>query len=287
MFRVGVGLLGFLPAAWSRALLEQAGRLAVRHRWWRADVAEAQLSAAFPDLEPADRARLLQDLFRHLALTVHEVFVRPPDPDWACVSGGWDPLEKTLARGRGLILASLHCGNFELCGRVIARRCELLDVVKPQRNRLFDRYLDRMRRRGGIATVPVDRSGPAVLAHLRKGGVVSLLLDQDAGDKGVVVDFLGRPASTWSGAARLSLQTGCPVLPVCLVRDPAEGHRLRFGSLIDPGELPGDLREVRALTALITRRLETFVREHPEQWFWVHRRWKGAEVAQKETADSR
>ncbi len=286
LFCVGTWLLRALPLEWSRVLLERAGRLAVRRRWWRADVAASQLAAALPDLAPGEREQLLADLYRNLARTVHEVFISPPDPGQVRVSGGWAPLDAALARGRGLILASVHLGNFELCGRVIAGRCDLLDVVKPQRNRLFDRYLEIMRNRGGIATVPMAKSGPAVLKHLRAGGVVSLLLDQDAGDRGVVVPFLGRPAATWPGAARLSLQTGCPVLPVCLARRPDGGHDLEFGDLMEPDKLPPEARDPVAYTALITERLEEFVRRHPQQWFWVHRRWKGAATAHKETAGS-
>lgn len=252
----------------------------MRHNWWRAEVARRQMAAAFPERGTADIEALLAGMYRHLADTVSETFIERGSPPLKIAPGGEDPLGQALQSGKGLILASLHLGNFELCGRVIAARCDLLDVVKPQRNRVFDRHLDAMRHRHGIATVPMDRSGPAILGHLSKGGVVSLLLDQDAGDKGVVVDFLGRPASTWPGAARLSLQTGCPVLPVCLVRGERGEHELVWGPLLDPAQLPAAMRNPTDFTALITDQLEVFVRRRPQQWFWVHRRWKGA--AQKD-----
>ncbi|NCQ34926.1 lysophospholipid acyltransferase family protein [bacterium] len=280
VFRTGLALLRALPRRWSAGLLHAAGRAAVRHNWWRAEVARRQMAAAFPEREAADIETLLAKMYRHLADSVCEIFIERESPPLASAPAGEDALGQALQPGKGLILASLHLGNFELCGRVIAARCDLLDVVKPQRNRVFDRYIDAMRNRHGIATVPMDRSGPAVLAQLRRGGVVSLLLDQDAGDKGVVVDFLGRPASTWPGAARLSLQTGCPVLPVCLVRGEHGEHELVCGPLLDPAQLPETQRNPTAFTALITAHLEEFVRRRPQQWFWVHRRWKGA--AQKD-----
>lgn len=286
LFKAGIGLMRIFPAGVVLEVLRGAGRWAVRHGRWRSDVAASQLAAAYPALKEEQRAGLLAGLYDHLARTVHEVFIRPVGLEQVRVPDDWAAFDAALAQGRGLILASLHFGNFELCGRVIAARCDLLDVVKPQRNRLFDRYLERMRGRFGIATVPKDRSGPAVRKHLRLGRVVSLLMDQDAGDKGVVVDFLGRPASTWPGAARLAVRADCPVLPVGLVRGPGGGNDLVFGTLIDPRNLTEEQREPLALTARITRELEAFVRAHPEQWFWVHRRWKGAEAAQKETAGS-
>ncbi len=276
LFRFLSVVLGLLPCRLAEGVLTMVARLAVRRGWWRAELARRQLAEAFPDLPAGDLHALVMGLYDHLALTVAEVFI----PGWFLprirVPGGWEVFDRALGQGKGLILASLHLGNFELCGRVIAARCELLDVVKPQRNPLFDRHLDRMRNECGIATVPMDRSGPAVLRHLRRGGVVSLLLDQDAGDKGIMVEFMGRPASTWPGAARLSLQTGCPVLPVCLARTSDGGHELEFGPLLDPRQLPAGQREATAYTQLITAELEAFVRRHPEQWFWVHRRWKGA-----------
>ncbi len=149
-------------------------------------------------------------------------------------------------------------------------------MVKPQRNPAFERVLQDMRRRHGIATVPMDHALRPVLAHLRGGGLVSLLVDQDAGASGLTLDFLGRPASTWAGAARIALKVGCPVVPVAILRQ-GDGHVFHIGPAIDPPTATGDReRDVRTCMQAINDRLGAWVREHPEQWFWVHRRWKGA-----------
>ncbi|MBU2500954.1 lysophospholipid acyltransferase family protein [bacterium] len=282
LFRGLTTSLGILPGSVSLAGLRAAGRLVRRRGWFRAELARVQVAAAFPDWEPERIDATVKGMFDHLALMAEEVWGRDrKEVLTRCrVPRGWDPLEEGLASGRGLILASAHLGNFEWCGRLIASRHRLLDVVKPQRNRWFDRDLDRMRRAAGIDTVPVDGAGPAVMRRLKQGGVVSLLLDQDAGAAGVRTRFFGRPASTWPGAARLSLQLDCPVLPVCLIRLPDRGHELVWGAPLDPRDLPATAAHPAAYTQLISDSLEAFIRLHPEQWFWVHRRWKGADEAQ-------
>lgn len=281
LFLCLVGVLRLLPYRAAERLLRLAGAVAARCGWWRADTARAQLAAAFPAWPPARLQATLAAHYDHLARTAAEVFRADPRTlrQRVEVPGGWGPLEAALAEGRGVILAAGHLGNFELCGRVIAARCDLLDVVKPQRNPLFDRHLDRLRARHGIRTVPMDLAGKAVLRHLRRGQVVALLLDQDAGARGVATEFLGRPASTWPGAARLSLRTGCPVLPVCLVRHQGGRHALHFGSVLYPPPTAATSADIQAYTQRITDALAAFLCAHPEQWFWVHRRWKGGQVA--------
>lgn len=245
----------------------------------RRHVVDRQLAAAFPGLPEPERRRLARDVYRHLALTAVEVTRAPVIQPHVAVSPGWDALDAALAAGRGAIVASAHLGNFELGGRVLAERYRLLDVAKPLRNRRVDAWLERERRRHGIGTVAVDGAAPAVLAHLRSGGLVSLVLDQDAGTAGVRIPFLGREASAWPGAARFSLQTGCPVVPMGIIRQAAGSHLLRVGEPLLPAGRVADEAGIRAYTAAISAAVEVFVREAPEQWFWVHRRWKEVESA--------
>lgn len=278
LFRAYAGLCRRLPA---RSLAALTGWLA----WMSGDVlrlrrgvVERQLNRCFPDLTPRDRAVLIGDVYRHLARTSVEI-VRFDDAAVAAVRAdpGWEAFDAALARGVGVIVASAHLGNFELGGRVLAQRCRLLDVVKPLGNRRVDAWLQRERGRSGIGTVTVDGAAAAVLSHLRGGGVVSLLLDQDAGAAGIRIPFLGHEASAWPGAARFSLQTGCPVVPMGIIRQADGSHRLQVGSPLVPAGRVADEAGIRAYTAEISAAVETFIRLAPEQWFWVHRRWKEVE----------
>ena len=133
-----------------------------------------------------------------------------------------------------------------------------------------------MRHARGIRTVSMRSPGGAVLKQLRAGGLVSLLMDQDAGPAGIVTKFLGRPASTWPGAARFSIRTGCPVIPMAMRREGPGRHVLQISQSLDPSGLIDRPEDVAAYTAKISSAVEEFIRRDPEQWFWVHRRWKSA-----------
>jgi KDO2-lipid IV(A) lauroyltransferase len=278
-------LLGFgrlCRALPSRSAPVLAGALA----WLAGDVArlrrrvvDRQIAACYPELDRGGRARLARSVYRHLACTLVEALQGPGREPAVAVEPGWRALDEALAGGRGAIVASAHLGNFELGGRVLARRYRLLDVVKPLRNRRVDDWLQAQRHAHGIATVPVDGAAAAVLAHLRGGGLVSLLLDQDAGAAGVRIPFLGREASAWSGAARFSLQTGCPVVPMGILRQPDGAHVLHVGTALHPSGRAADEAGIRDYTAAISAEVEVIVRRDPAQWFWVHRRWKEAERA--------
>ena len=281
-FRVAVGGLRRLPYPAAEACLRGAARLVGPLGGLRRRVVDDQLRSVYPELPSTARRALRAAVYDHLGRTAAEVFCAEPRrlADQVRIEPGWGALDRALADGRGAIVVTGHLGNFELGGRLLAARYPLLDVVKPQRNRAFERDLQRLRNRHGIATVPMDRAGRAVLAHLRRGGLVSLLVDQDAGAQGLGLDFLGRPASTWPGAARLALRTGCPVVPVAILRR-ADGHVFHIGEAIGVEAQRADPQQVAALMRRISDGVESFVRACPEQWFWVHRRWKGAAEAQR------
>ena len=281
-FRGGLGLLRTLPGDRGGRALGRVPRVLGRWRGLRRDLVLDQMGAVYPDLAATELNRLADAVFDHLARTASEIFLYDSDRLLAgCrVEQGWTSIDRALAAGRGAIVATGHVGNFELGGRLLASRYALLDVVKPQRNPRFEQYLQRLRNRHGIATVAMDRAPREVLTHLAAGGLVSLLVDQDAGAAGLPLDFLGRPASTWPGAARFALHTGCPVIPMAIHRE-AEGHALKIGEVIDVEQGPADPMRVRELMERISRAVENFIHQHPEQWFWVHRRWKGAASARQ------
>lgn len=281
LFRAGVAGLSLMPYPWGQNLLRRAAGSVARFGRGRGAVVRSQLGMVFPSRDPGDLETLTASVYDHLGRTTAEILLGNPDRLAASVEirPGWEALDQALARGRGVIVATGHIGNFELGGRILARRHPVLDVVKPQRNPHFDRYMDRLRHRHGIRTVAVDGSGPAVLAHLRAGGVVTLLVDQDAGKAGLKTDFLGHPASSWPGAARISLRTGCPVVPMAIFREDDRRHVLHLGRPLYPEDHRGEPEGIRRYTAAISAAVEEFILARPGQWFWVHRRWKGAHEA--------
>jgi KDO2-lipid IV(A) lauroyltransferase len=280
-FRGTIAVLRSLPYRWTTRLLRQAARVVGPIGGVRREVVRTQLHAVYPDLSPEELAGLTARVYDHLGLTTAEVFCAEAGALFESVSvvPGWDELDRALTEGRGAIAATGHIGNFELGGRVLAQRYPLLDVVKTQRNAPFDRHLQEYRLQFGIRTVPVERSGRAVLAHLKGGGLVTLLVDQDAGKTGFVTDFLGLPASTWPGAAKISIRTGCPVIPVAILRNDDHTHTLHIGEALLPQGMKDTEADIREFSGRISAAVEQFIWDRPEQWFWVHRRWKGAPEA--------
>lgn len=276
LFKIFFAVLRRLPYSWSVAILKRLGQWASTMRWTRGPLVARQLAAAFPKMTPLDLVHLKKQVYDHLALTVAEVFCTDTASLLATVEidPGWESLDQAVGLGRGVIIATAHAGNFELGGAVLAGRYSVLDVVKAQRNDLFDQYLETQRRAFGIQTVPMPDSGPATLKQLRSGGLVTLLMDQDAGAEGVAVPFFGRLASTWPGAARLSLRTGAPVVPMAMRRLPDGGHQLRIRPALEPTAYDNTADGVQDYLTAISREVQAFIQDAPAQWFWVHRRWK-------------
>ena len=281
LFRLVRFGLGSLPLNWSTAILRLAARMAGLVVGVRRKVVSTQLQNVFPKATSKELAVMVAKVYDHLGVTAAEVLFADPVAlaRTVIVEPGWDVLDQALAGGGGAIVVTGHIGNFELGGRVLAGRYSLLDVVKTQRNAPFDRFLQQQRLRFGIRTVPVERSGRAVLAHLRSGGLVTLLMDQDAGKTGFRTDFLGHPASTWPGAAKISIRTGCPVVPIAILRNEDRTHTLHVGQAMSPRGMTDTDEDIKAFTGLISKAVERFIWDRPEQWFWVHRRWKGAAEA--------
>jgi len=152
-------------------------------------------------------------------------------------------------------------------------------VVRPMSNPHVDRWVAERRATAGIGTLRADRQVRGVYEALRAQRWVAMVADQDARRTGVFVPFMGRPASTASGPARVSLATGAPIVTGYTRREPDGRHVLELEPALEPPGGDGDAA-VLALTAQHTARLEAWVRRYPWNWFWLHRRWKTAPPAE-------
>lgn len=241
----------------------------------RRRVAESNLALAFPERTAQERAAILAAHWREVGRIAAE-YARLPElararADAVAEAHGLGHLE--ALRGRGALLLTGHFGNFELLGAHLARLNPVDFVVKPLSNPKVEALVNDLRSRAGVGIIPLGGGVKHVFKALRAGRWVALLADQDARRHGVFVPFFGRLASTPEGPARLSLQTGAPIV-FGTIRRRADGrHRLD----VDPPHAsagPPDEAHVRALTAWHAARLEREVRAAPEHWFWLHRRWK-------------
>lgn len=219
--------------------------------------------------------RLYQNLGANLAELLRFETIDCRQVKQAVALEGAEHLDLALQGGKGAILVSAHFGNWEMFGAALA--CygyPFSVVVYPQHNQPVDRMLNRLRASQGIEVIYKRKAAREVLSALRRNRFVTMLSDQDAGPEGLMVNFLGRPASVTKGPAVFALKTGAPIITGVIVRQEGGQH---FGYIDrplypDPGR--DRASEMIRLTEEFTSRLEGYVIRHPDHWYWVHRRWK-------------
>jgi Kdo2-lipid IVA lauroyltransferase/acyltransferase len=260
--------------ALGEALGSAAWALGLRRR-----VALEGLRRAFPERTEEERRATARAAYRQLGRSMAEIAlsrgIRDADLEQLVRFEGWDRYESARARGRGVVVAVAHFGNWELLARATARRgVPLTAITRALRGRLNQRLL-AARREGGLRELPDKGSSGAALRLLRRGETLAVVIDQNMRpSRGVFVDFFGEPACTTPAAAVLALRTGAPLLAVFPVRGPDGTHRVWVEGPFAPPPGTRGRSAVKALTQEVTRAVERAVRAHPDHWFWVHRRWK-------------
>lgn len=242
----------------------------------RRDVTEANLRAAFPTLPPRAIRAVTRRVYRHLGrVAVGSAWVPHIKSDaldrWIFVKGR-QVLDDVLSRGKGAIIVSGHFGNWELMGGIMtALGYPATYVVTTQRNKRIEVLIDGLRMSAGIEVVKVREGVRGVLSALKRNRFVAMMIDQDAHEAGVFVPFFGRDASAPKGPASFHLKTGCPLIFAYSLRIPGERYIINIEELDTSNLRP---RDATTVTALATEKLEQAIRETPEQWLWMHRRWK-------------
>ncbi|MEA2650160.1 MAG: Kdo2-lipid lauroyltransferase/acyltransferase [Candidatus Binataceae bacterium] len=244
-------------------------------------IAMRNLAIALPAMDPAGHLALLRNTYRNFgrmaAEWVHfyefnpsniERYVTYADREY------WDEAIR-LSAGRGILVLTGHFGNFELLSMGHSLHGNRLAIVqRPNRNPIIDRAVDARRVRNGNLTVSRKGAGREVLRLLRQNWMVAVPLDLDVRN-GVFVDFFSLKAATSDALARVAIATRAPVLPAFMVREGTSTRHLI--TLLPPIEAlrGGDRDEaVRSYTLQFTAIIETMIRRHPDQWNWIHRRWK-------------
>lgn len=265
--RAGLVVVEHVPA---RGFLRLIGCLSPYIFRREARLAREHLRQMLPDLDPAKTTRRM---FVHFSESIWELArlhrcVPELDPEARRV------LDEALAEGRGAIVISGHVGNWEILGQAIAAAgYPIATVAKPAYDPRVTRWLDQWRSRHGLKIVWRDQnSGKAILRALRTNTLMAFLIDQDTKTAGAYVPFFGRPAFTPTTPAALALRTGAPVI-FCWHHRRGKQHRITIERVgFEPSR--DRERDVVALTTLLTARLEEVIRAVPEQWVWMHRRWR-------------
>jgi KDO2-lipid IV(A) lauroyltransferase len=182
---------------------------------------------------------------------------------------------EALARGRGVVVAASHTGNWDFAACAIAREVDLTVVTKHLSVRWLDRIWQTARASLGVRLIGASGALGLGREALGKGGVVAMMIDQVPASEraAVMAEFLGRPALADRAPAALAAAAGAPLVVAASRRTKDGSHRLYVLDVLDPPLRPGRVW-IQASTRAATLALESFVRSHPSQWLWLHRRWK-------------
>ncbi len=274
-----LAILRLLPWRAAQALGDRLGTFGYRISRRYRDVADKNLQIAFGDtLTEAERQALTKRVFQSFARSAMEFLKAPqltPHQIRTRVKSevGMAPAQALLSRGRGLIVVTAHFGNWELLARrATIEDISLLVVARQTEDGDFNKLTDALRASGGYTVHPRGASPKGLLQQLRRNGAVAILPDQKSED--VFVPFFGRLAGTVAGPAILALKTGAPILPMFCPRQPDGSYCVEFAPEVDTTQTGDTEADTRRIMADITRAVEDAVRRHPEQWLWLHDRWR-------------
>jgi Kdo2-lipid IVA lauroyltransferase/acyltransferase len=247
----------------------------------RAKVIEDNLVHAFPELSAPERKRLVRQMWEHLFVLVLEVAHTPRkihETNWReyVELKNEDYLVRLLLENRPLLIVTAHFGNFEVGGYVLGiLGFPTYTVARTLDNLYIDRFVNQFRGRTGQHIIPKNDGTKQIEQVLSNNGTMTFLADQYAGAKGCWVEFFDRPASAHKAIALLALEYKAVMAVSAATRKnkPMQFHMHNY-AMADPQVIESNLGTVRELTQWYTARLEELIRITPNQYWWLHRRWK-------------
>ena len=273
--------LGILPRPLSRAFAIAISQVVYLFHFRLRQVGMRNLAMVFPEKSDAQQKQILRGVFTSLGRQLAELCQFPKytaeNVDEVVVYDGLENYELAYARQKGVLFLTAHFGGWELSAFAHSLHGHRVNIVmRPMDNEYLDRMLQSYRTMHGNKVVPKDDFVRGLLGAMKCGETVGILMDTNmTPPQGVFVDFFGIQACTASGLARIALRTDAAVVPGFTIWDEKlEKYRLRFDpavELIRTGNLEAD---IVANTQKFTKVIEDYVRKYPEQWLWVHRRWK-------------
>ena len=275
-----LALARWMPRAWLVALGAATGELAFRLARKHTRVALKNLETAFGDrFSPVERRRIARACWRHYgritadAAAFHRL--RPEDIGTRIRYEGLEALRAAYAEGKGVLLISGHFGHWELTAYMQGfLGCPLLMITKPMDNLRVEGMLAGLRSGSGNTIVAKADAVRPSLRALASGIGVAVMIDQDARGSGIFVPFFGRPSSTIPTVGTLHLRTGAAVVATFSYPEADGGWRITYERLTFPALTGNREQDVLRITGETTALLEARVRERPELWLWMHRRWK-------------
>ncbi len=269
-----------LPRRVGLRLFSALGNLAFSLYSKERDRALSNVSLAFPDIDQMIVRAIAKGSFRSLGRNAYDAmrlsFIGGDEVLGLCSVSGEEHLRRSYESGKGVVGLTGHIGCWELMAAYVSRKGYKLSVIaRDLRDTRLNDILVGVRLRHGTVSIPRGAGAVAAYKELKRGKILGMLLDQDIDVDGVMVPFFGTPAHTARGAARFAIRSGADIVPMAIHMQPDGTHRI---TIRPPLEIPpGDLGEewrIDELTASCSRALEELIRIYPQQWVWLHDRWK-------------
>ncbi len=270
-----------LPKRWAMRLGRGLGILSYHLVKKRREIALGNLQAVFGrHFTTSQCTEICKASFINVGKTCIE-FLRFPKLNaeniWKEVTvEGAENLHEALSKGKGAIVFLPHFGNWELLslvyGALIPDRANA--IAFPLKNALLNTHIWRNREQMSLRLIPRNRAIRATLRALKNNEAVGFFADQNAGPEGIFVDFLGIPASAARAPAVLALKTGAPLLFSLSIRQPDDKHQVHISNPIYVEPSDDSERDIEVYTTQMLKHLEAYIHKYPEQWLWLHNRWK-------------
>jgi len=275
-----VRIAHLIPAGVRKGLFKAASRLfyyvSTKHRM----ITLFNLKCAFPDKDLRELEAIAKGVYRNLGIVAAEFFDLPylnskNIRDIVEVEG-LENYQRARAKNKGILTFGGHFGNWELIAVAFSLYVRPIMVIyRPLDNPVLDELVKYVRSSTGNIPLASAHAMRPMIRHLKKNDMIGLLIDQNvAWQEGVFVDYFGRSACTTDGLALLAMHTEAAVLPSYLVRMESGRYRLVFEEelqLVRTGDRSSD---ARINTQMMTKKIEDIVRRYPDQWLWIHQRWK-------------
>lgn len=283
--RAALGVMGILPRSAAVGLSKIILRIVpvVIPSLWHTGL--RNLEIAFPEKTVAERETILAGTFENLGRVLGELSQAhklTPEKLAEIIDFDLDDESKAVyarnkAEGRGVLITTGHLGNWELLVLGFAALYEPINyLARPLDNPRIDEMLNNRRTRFGNKPINKRNSAMTAIKILRDGGILGILADVNAQAKeGVFVPLFGLQACTASGAAMLAIRSGAMIFPTfCVWDENTKRYKFVHGSLLEPPDTGDRKQDIVETTALYTAEIEKVIRQYPDQWMWIHKRWK-------------
>jgi KDO2-lipid IV(A) lauroyltransferase len=221
--------------------------------------------------------RTARQSFIHLGKSLLEVMLISPRRLAQVVDiQGEESLRTALSLKKGVIYVTGHVGNWELMGHTVAAKSSLSVVAVPIEPEQVNDIIVRLRARMGVRTILRGRPGASreLIRIFKENRILGILIDQDTDVESAFVDFMGKPAWTPTGAASMALKFGAPVIFGTIRRNEDNRHTITIEGPLELVRTGNDEKDAVANTAMLTKKIEDRIARNPEQWVWMHRRWR-------------